>query len=106
MASYQVNIAKHATLAGTTVDMLSFASGFDAPVEILNTSGNAPLWVTYGAGDADEPDAYGDDTIVIPAGTGRVLPKFDRGVGDDVFVVKVLGSGNRYSVQKLRRFVS
>lgn len=97
MASYEVSIAKHATLAGAAPDLVRL-SGAVSHVEVINRNSSVYLYVKVAqsaivAGDAT---VEGDDTVVVPplrVYTQRVT----NGAGSTW--VAVAGSSNAYSVQ-------
>ena len=108
MANYTLNVAKHATLSGTTVDVVTTTTtGSD--IEVLNR-GTTDLFVTFGNGlqatEIANPTTNGDDTVIIPAGYGVVLPDVaysgsTRGRNANMrLFIKVLGNANPYTIWK------
>lgn len=94
MASYTADRAVNKTLSTTVVDVVTL----DQPhgeVWVLNrSSGAAVIWVTSGAFAPVDPAAAGDDSIPVAAGE-----KVKVGTGTQAkYMVKVVGSGDSYSV--------
>lgn len=92
MASYEENRAVHKTLTSTTVDTVTLASRADS-VEVINRTGTEPLYVTV---DGSTPTAAGDDTHIVMPGGFKEIPVPAAGSS---IVVKIIGSGNAYSVE-------
>lgn len=93
MADYTVNKSKHATLTSTDEDVVTMT--WRQFVEVLNRSGTADLTVRVGGAGAPDPD--GDDTEIVPAGTGLILEAGGQ-TATGVIAVHVVGDGNAYSV--------
>jgi hypothetical protein len=68
MASYTVNISKHATLAANVIDTCTFSRDLDR-VEVLNR-GSAEIYLTA---EGQTPSIGGDDTYVVAAGAGLLV---------------------------------
>lgn len=85
MAAYSVALSKHATLSGTTVDIVTLTGGWDF-VEVLNR-GDVPLWFRT---DGTSPTASGDDAHVVMPGEALIV--------ENLGTVRVLGDSNAYSV--------
>ena len=96
MASYTVNVAKHATLAGATVDTITFNAPGGRSVVISNDDTVNKLYVTFGlnGATATTPTVAGDDTFVVRPGTSK---QFDNGAA--ITSVQIIGSGNAYHVE-------
>ena len=80
--------ATHATLNGTTVDVIPLGD-FPPIVEVLNRSGTAALWLTL---DSSDPVAEADNNLVVPAGSSLIVDTTDAPE------LRILGDGNAYSV--------
>jgi hypothetical protein len=87
------------TLNGAEVDVVTLRAR--GPMTVCNWAGTADLTVTIGATPAGTPDpvAGAADTFRVPAGTGRTIDLGDYVVLPAV-VVKVIGNGNVYSVDR------
>lgn len=98
MAAYTAARAVNKTLSTTVVDTVTLTAPAGR-VQVLNRgTGTATIWVTTGRAPAD-PTVAGDDVIPVRAGEYVTV---GAGVGGP-FVVKVLGSGDPYSVFGLPR---
>jgi hypothetical protein len=96
MATFNVNVAKSATLAGTTADTVTLqAGGTSRFVRVDNRAGGVPLSFTI---DGATATALGDDCYVCPVGDAIVVPVLPR-IGQ--ISVSVVGDGNQYTVQLL-----
>lgn len=74
MATHNVARSKHFTLtAGGTVDIVTF-TGEPQSVEVLNRGSTDPAYFVAGAGDQTNPTVGGDNTDVVLAGQGLVVP--------------------------------
>lgn len=95
MASHTVVVAKHATLSGSTGDIVKLTSTWGR-VQIVNRSGSDYLWVKVSQAPITDPvTPAGDDTLVVPPnGVLTVDTTNQQGVW-----VSVAGSSNPYSVQ-------
>lgn len=98
MATYSVSKSANKTLSGTTIDTVEILGQWTA-IEVVNRSPSITLWVTVGGLPGDvpaNPVADGDDCEpVLPNErvTLRVsVPSTEKKI------VKLLGSGNPYSV--------
>lgn len=92
-------ISRHGTLSGTTVATVQLDNASEREVLVMNRSGSADLWVTYGFPLPDAPTSSGNNTVVVPAGLSRTLPALEpRRAGGTVFV-RILGNGNAYTVE-------
>lgn len=98
MASYAVQVAKHATLGAATVDTVSLA-GYGRYIQVINRGAADPIYFT--AAHADRiatPAAAADDTFVVTSGTSVIIPyPIDC---TDACSVKLISAGAMaYSVQ-------
>lgn len=91
MASYSVALAKHATLAASTVDTVTLTADFKA-VEVTNraTSG---LGISFTV-DGSTPTALGDNTFWVGPGQSLTVPS---GASSDA-VKLISASADAYSV--------
>jgi hypothetical protein len=101
MASYSVNLAKHATSSAATVDTVTLALDFPY-VEVVNVSGTDAIYVCVDgvggpAGDG-VPTVAGNDTYVVAKGIGASLrvPSPTK-AGSVVKLISTLATG--YAVQ-------
>jgi hypothetical protein len=95
MASYTVSRAKHATLSGTTADLITFDGGAGTgryTLRVTNRHSSNVLYFVFNT--ATVPTAAGDDTHFVPASGSVTL----RARGE-VLSVRVVGNGNDYSVE-------
>lgn len=69
MATYTVSMAKHATLAASTVDVVNVPD--DVSVEVLNRSGAGFIYFTT---DGSVPTVAGDNTYVVGPGSSVTVP--------------------------------
>ena len=98
MASYSASKVANKTLSGTTVDTVSITGGWPA-IEVVNRSVSSILWAVCGPPGTtpSDPTAAGDNIEPVQPGerilvhVGQVTPNVSK-------IVKVLGSGNDYSV--------
>jgi hypothetical protein len=94
MASYTATRIKHATLTAATVDTVTLAADYPR-VEVTNRDATNPLYVRL---DGAAPTVAGDDTLVVPPNTYRVLEVATAGNT----VVKLISAGAApYSVTGL-----
>lgn len=92
-------ISRHGTLSGTAVTTVQLDDASERALVVLNRSGTADMWVTYGFPLPSDPVSGADNTVVVPAGLSRTLAPLDaRRAGGTVFV-KLLGNGNAWSVE-------
>jgi hypothetical protein len=92
-------ISRHGTLVGTAVTTVQLDEASERAVVVLNRSGTADMWVTYGFPLPADPTSGGANTVVVPAGLSRTLAPIEpRRAGGTVFV-KLLGNGNAWSVE-------
>lgn len=97
MASYTVNIAKHATLVGDTVDAVTFNNPASFVLLTNRTTSGASIYFTFGdptKGVAD-PTVAGDDTYHLGIGQTISLP----GDGTAPLVKLISSQAQAYSVQ-------
>lgn len=93
MATYSVHTVKSASLSTTVVDTLNFDGGNS--VTVVNPGSTAiSFTVGVGGGTAATPTALGDDMFYCPATGAVTLDHF----AEPVTQVKLIGSGNAYSV--------
>jgi len=93
MASYTVTTAKHATLAASTADTVTFGADRDR-VEIVNR-GTSELYCTF---DGTAPTVGGDDCDVVLAGAALQVDVPTTGNT----AVKLISAGSTpYSVRGL-----
>lgn len=97
MATYTVNVAKHATLTPTTVDTITFTAPASFILITNRTTSGAAMYFTYGdptKGIAN-PTVAGDDSYGVGIGQTLSIP------GDgSAPVVKIISSqAQAYSVQ-------
>jgi hypothetical protein len=98
MATYTVNLAKHATLSGTTVDTVTLNGAGTGRFEVINRDGTNTAWVTYSRGGTPaDPTASGDECHVLPPNSSKEFFTF----GASALVMKILGNGGAYSVEAL-----
>lgn len=97
MANYSASRAKHATLGGTTQDMVTLTV-YASAVEILNRAGDAPISVRaqWSTAPTDIASALEDDTEVVPA--GGFVRIAGPAIGTSPVIVKLKGTDNEYSV--------
>lgn len=100
----------HNTLSTTTVDTVTL-QGHWAAVEVVNreVAGGADIWVTIGLATPPPsvpatPAAAANETFIVPAGSSLVIECPNGAVVQPQ--VKLLGSGNKYSVTGLPRAAS
>lgn len=89
------------TLTGTTVDTVTLAGGGAELFDVVNWSGATDLTVTA-TNDGTTPTtpvAGAAETWTIPAGQWLTI-SLPRRTGGNSTVVKVLGNGNVYSVER------
>lgn len=101
MASDTCVTAIHNTLSTTVVDTITMSrSGAETESFLIsNDSGATALTVTYGWSTAATPVADADGTFRIAAGASKNFRVRRGGLGTDL-IVKILGSGNAYSVER------
>jgi hypothetical protein len=92
MASLTATRVKSATLSSTTVDTVTL--GPCAEVEVWNRTGANDMSFTVGAAPS-APTDKGDECFVVAAGQAVRVP---TGVYNASVVVKIIGSGNGYTV--------
>lgn len=93
MASATVAVAKHLTLAASTVDAITFSSN-PKTVEVCNRDGAAAIYFTVNGVD---PTVGGDDCFVVAAAAGAALAV--DAPTTTATVVKLISSGTpAYSV--------
>lgn len=98
MATYTVTKAKHATLSGTTADLIQFTSvagegnSRQYTLRVYNAHASTHLYFNYNT--ATVPTSAADDTHRVSPGTSITL----RADGE-VLVIRVVGDGNEYSVE-------
>lgn len=97
MATYTVNVAKHATLTPTTVDTITF----NAPASFLiltnRTTSGATIYFTFGDPTKGVPDPTvgGDDTYSIGIGQTVSIP----GDGTSPVLKMISSQAQAYSAQ-------
>ncbi len=90
MASYSVDHEKHATLSGTTVDVVTCNRTNTDSVTVWNQDTAEVIYLSVSGSD---PAAGGDDTRVVPAGGARELHLYPQQCE-----VRLIGNGNVYTV--------
>jgi hypothetical protein len=99
MATYTVVSAKHATLSGTTVDIINLSSeGGDTIISNRAASGGADLTATvaYRGATAATPTAGIDNGFLVPAGFALKVSAGSLPVTQ----VQIIGNGQAYSVMQ------
>lgn len=92
MASYQIVMSKHATLAGSTVDTVTFQQRWPA-VEVNNRSSSGDIYFTV---DGTAPTPAADNTYFVGPGQALVV---DLPHASDPDSVKLISTGTpSYSV--------
>ena len=96
MASYSADRSVHKTLSTTVADTITLSMR-SKRVEVLNrSSASGPLSITFGAGGAT-PVLLADNTeVVLPSSAANFDMPNDG-------IIKVVGSGNDYSVVAVDR---
>lgn len=96
MATHSAEHAVHPTLSSTTVDTCTLTH--DYPGVEIDNDGSTRIWFTWGSTSDPpaDPEARADDSDFVEPGSFRV--KRVRTEQNDRIVVKVVGSGNQYSV--------
>ena len=90
MANQSCAVAQHATLSGSTADLITF-TGNGNTLCVTNRAASAPLYFRL---DGTTAVGAADDTYVVPAGQSKILsghfgsPK-----------VSIVGASNDYSVE-------
>lgn len=99
MANLTAVAAKSASLSTTTADTITF-SGTGDKIQVLNRDATTALTFTINSSGA--PTTLMDEGFVVAQGIGQSLTVEARGrfVAP---VVKIVGSGNAYTVQLLPR---
>lgn len=97
MASYTVNIAKHATLVGDTVDSITFNNPASFVLLTNRTTSGASIYFTFGdpTKGVTDPTVSGDDTYHLGIGQTISLP----GDGTAPLVKLISSQAQAYSVQ-------
>lgn len=97
MASYTVNIAKHATLVGNTVDAVTFNNPASFVLLTNRTTSGASIYFTFGdpTKGVTDPTVAGDDTYHLGIGQTISLP----GDGTAPLVKLISSQAQAYSVQ-------
>lgn len=97
MASYTVNVAKHATLTPSTVDDITFTAPCSFLILTNRTTSGATIYFTFGdpTKGIPNPTVAGDDTYSVGIGQTLVFP------GDGTApILKMISSGAQaYSAQ-------
>lgn len=98
MAEYSAARAVSKTLSTTVVDTVTLTAPA-GKVQVLNRgTGTNTIWVTLGKTAPADPTVAGDNVIPVRAGEYVTIAK-----GVPSLVVKILGSGDPYSVFGLPR---
>ena len=91
MASYSVNVAKHATAAAAVNDDVTFAYRGDT-LRVANRGGTNELYFRF---DGTAATALGDDNYMVSPGTSVVMAK-----SENISVVSVISTGGTaYTVE-------
>lgn len=92
MSSYEVAVAKHATLAGTSADSVTL-TGKGKTVGVTNRDTATEMFFTFDS-TATAVSAANDTFVVLPQQT-----KFMELTTDRTPVVSIVGSSNPYSIE-------
>lgn len=98
MANYSASKVVSKTLSGSTVDQVTITGGWPS-IEVVNRSTTAVLWAVAGSpGNIPaDPAAAGDNIEPILPGE-RIVMTFGQAVPGQSQYVKLIGTGNDYSV--------
>lgn len=100
MAAHTAVKAQHATLSGTTQDVVTI-SGAAQAIQVINRHATLGLWFSFGDTDPGALSAAADDTYFLGAGQSLTLR-----AGGRPTVVRLLGDGaggNAFTVQAVSR---
>lgn len=98
MASLTAATAKHATLSGTTADLVTFSPVHGDSVYLAHalrvTNHDASVLLYFNFNSATVPTSAADDTYVVRAGTSLEIAFIGN-----VKTIRLVGNGNAYSAE-------